>query len=193
MNPEWADALIPRRDLSLVPQGDIHGNSLESKITERHMLDALCERYSKTSQGGSIRYSFGEHVRSAAGFDAQRTADFMAMDLWPNFGKGLELHGFEVKVSRSDWLVELKNPWKSEAFRPYMNRWWLAASDPKIVKDDLPEGWGLMVMTARGLRVVVQAPANPDVQPMPKTMMASFTRAIQLTATRRALINGGQS
>jgi len=32
------------------------------------------------------------------------------MDLWPS--GGLEIHGHEVKVSRSDWLRELKEPEK---------------------------------------------------------------------------------
>jgi hypothetical protein len=158
------------------------------KVTERQMLNALHERYSAVSQGGSIRYAVAEFVRNAAGLQATRTADFMAMDLWPDYGKGLHLHGFEVKCSRSDWLSELKNPWKAQAFLPYVNRWWLVVSDARIVKDgELPEGWGLLVLTTRGLRAKVAAPAR-ECEPLPRTMIAALLRAIQVTATRRAAL-----
>ena len=84
-------------------------------------------------------------VRSHAGFDARRTADFVAMDLWPS--TRLTLHGHEIKVSRSDWLRELKDPSKAAEFIPYMNYWWGSSSDPRIVRDgELPDDWGLMAM-----------------------------------------------
>lgn len=58
------------------------------------------------------------------------------------------LHGFEVKVSRSDWLRELKAPSKSVAISSYCDYWWLAVSGPDIVKPgELPPEWGLLVPT----------------------------------------------
>ena len=86
----------------------------------------------KASQGIGIRYAVAEHVRSSASFDAKRVCDFMAQDLWTT--GGLHLHGHEVKVSRSDWLRELADPSKAEAFRRYCDRWWLVVSDRAIVK-----------------------------------------------------------
>ena len=154
--------------------------------TEREMLDALHRRYSARSQANTIRYAVAEFVRNAAGFDATRTADFIAMDLWPRYGKGLELHGHEVKVSRSDWLTELKDPTKAEAFKPWMDRWWLVAAEDGIAKTtELPEGWGLLVLIGGRLRVARQAP-RLDCQPMPKTMMAAFLRSVAATADRLA-------
>lgn len=153
--------------------------------TERDMLDALHQRYSVTSQSNTIRYSVAEFVRNRAGFEATNTADFIAMDLWPRYGMGLELHGHEVKVSRRDWLVELRQPWKSAAFRPYMNRWWLVVPDASIVKPgELPEGWGLMSLRGGRLQAVTAAPAV-EAEPMPKTMMAALLRSTQVTAMRR--------
>lgn len=149
------------------------------KHTERTMLDLLANRFGGTSQGASIRYVVAEHVRSHAGFDARRTADFMALDLWPS--AGLVLHGVEVKVSRSDWLRELKHPAKAEEFKQYCDRWWLAVPDAGMVKrEELPDGWGLMVVGRTGLRTSVNAPLlNP--KPMPRTFLAAFARAIQKT------------
>ena len=163
--------------------------------TERDMLNMLRERYSVVSQGSTIRYAYAEHVRSHAGFDARRTADFMAMDLWPS--TGLALHGHEVKCSRSDWLTELRDPSKAEEFKRYMDYWWLVISDRDMVKKgELPDGWGLMApadrLTRLGerthgcLRVVRPAPRLiPD--PLPRTMFAALMRATQKTAHREVV------
>jgi hypothetical protein len=158
--------------------------SVESseKWTERRMLDLLNERYSQMV-GNGPRYARAEHVKSEAGFDASRIADFIAMDMWPS--KGLALHGHEVKVSRSDWLCELRDPSKAEAFRPYMDYWWLVVSDRGIVRDDLPAGWGLMAVSGDRLRVVRPAPRQ-DPAPLPKSMLACLLRATTKTAQRAA-------
>lgn len=153
------------------------------KWTERGVFDLLHARYSVRSQSGE-RFVRAEHIRSCSGFDAPRTADFMAVDLWRSTQHAI--HGHEVKVSRSDWLVELKNPHKAEAFRPYMTYWWLVVSDPKIVKDgELPSGWGLIAVAGNKLRVKVHAP-KLDPLPMPLDMTVPLLRAVQTTATRRA-------
>ena len=167
-----------------------------TKWTERQMLDLLAARYA-VSQGNGPRYVFAEHVRNEAGFggfdrelrartgkqSTLRTADAIAVDLWPSSGN--LIHGFEVKVSRSDWLTELRDPDKAEAFRPYVDHWWLVVPDPAIVRDDLPTGWGLLAPGAdRRLRVHRRAP-RLDRQPMTASMTASLLRAAVKTARRQ--------
>lgn len=149
--------------------------------TEREMLDALHIRYSNLN-GNGPRYVCAEHVRNRAGFDATRTADFVAMDLWPS--SGLLLHGHEVKVSRADWLRELAEPSKAEAFMQYMDRWWLVVPHPRIVKDDLPSGWGLMARRGGRLAVVIAAPPLTP-KPVPRTLLAPLLRAAVTTVERR--------
>lgn len=150
--------------------------------TEREMLDLLHARYS-VEYGNGIRYVCAEHVRNRAGFDATRTADFVAMDVWPS--SGLLLHGHEVKVSRSDWLRELADPGKAEAFMRYVDRWWVVVPHARIVRDDLPEQWGLMVR--RGDRLAVARPAPKlTPEPVPRTFLASLLRAAVLTTRRGA-------
>ena len=163
-----------------------------AKWTERRMLDLLAQRYD-VDQGNGPRYVFAEHVRSEAGFGSYRdyrrgvvrttlrTADAIAVDLWPSSGN--LVHGFEVKVSRSDWLAELRDPEKAEAFRPYCNHWWLVVPDADIVRDDLPDGWGLLVAGKNGLRARRTAP-ELERQPMSPGMTASLLRAAVKTATR---------
>ena len=115
---------------------------------ERAMLDRLNVRYGMYNANG-IRYTRAEHVKISAGHDARRVCDYMAYDLWQGQGRGWDspggpkLHGHEVKVSRSDWLAELRDPTKAEAFSRYCDYWWLVVSDKAIVKPgELPEGWG---------------------------------------------------
>jgi len=154
------------------------------KATERSVLDALAIRYGRQN-GNGPRYAYAEHVKSEAGFWAQRSADFISIDLWPS--SGCAMHGHEVKVSRSDWLRELADPTKAEAFRPFMDYWWLVVSDPRIVRDDLPAGWGLIVANLDGTTRITRRAAKIDAQPMTRSMQAAFARAVAKTATRRAV------
>ncbi|BCI54985.1 hypothetical protein NIIDNTM18_42630 [Mycolicibacterium litorale] len=172
---------------------------LNIKFTERQMLDLLHRRYSQSNPGNGPRYACAEHVKDGAGFSHRRVADFIAVDCWPT--GGIELHGHEVKVSRSDWLHELKQPDKAEAFKRYMDRWWLVIPDAKIVKPgELPEDWGLLVMAQRThtvtwpnlskrtetvLRAKVQAPQLQP-EPLPREMQATLMRSTVRTTKRRS-------
>lgn len=156
--------------------------------TERSMLDAIHRRYSAVRPGNGPRYVVAEHVRNQCGFGgwfgegALRTADAIVVDLWPSSGNAI--HGFEVKVSRSDWLTELKDPEKAEAFKPYCHFWWLVVPDAAIVRNDLPDGWGLLVLGTSGLRQRVAAPKRAP-ESMPNGMNAALLRAAVKTAERR--------
>ena len=149
--------------------------------TERAMLDLLHARYD-ANPGNGPRFVCAEHVRNRAGFDASRTADFIAMDVWPS--SGLPIHGHEVKVSRSDWLRELADPSKADAFMRYVDYWWLVVPDKRIVRDDLPAGWGLLVQSGHRLSVARSA-VRLSPEPLPRTMLASLLRATVATARRR--------
>lgn len=150
-------------------------------MIEADILQRLHVRYGHVSMNAR-RYTVAEHVPNTTGF-ASHIADFVAFDVWRS---KLLFHGHEVKCSRSDWLAELRQPWKSESIKRYMDFWWLVAADKNVVKDgELPEDWGLLVVSGSGLRAVKVAPRlNPE--PMPRLFTASFSRATQRTAMRRA-------
>jgi hypothetical protein len=136
--------------------------------TEAEMTAMLKAKHTSVGNGGSGEWAFMAQVRDEAGFDATRTLDALAMGLWKS--RGFDLHGFEIKCSRSDYLSEIKNPAKAEVFGSRVDYFWIVVADPKIVKDDLPYGWGLMAATAPKIdeetgrktlgtiRVVKQAP-----------------------------------
>lgn len=154
-----------------------------TRMTERQVLDLLHRRYSQISQGDSIRYACAEHVAAHTGWKNPqgewadpRRADFLAQDCWN--AQGLLLHGHEVKVSRSDWLCELRDPSKAEAVKRYCDRWWLVVSDKAIVRDDLPDGWGLM---APGRTVACasssERPRSPPSLTLPRSVRHSCARS----------------
>lgn len=139
-----------------------------SGLTSSDLMAALRLRYSPPS------FAFLPQVPNGTGSHKSRTADALAMSLWPS--RGLELFGFEVKVSRGDWLRELKEPAKADAIARYCDRWWVVAPDASIVKPAaLPKGWGLLVMRGSGLAAKIEA-ALIETEPIPRTFLAAVLR-----------------
>jgi hypothetical protein len=100
-------------------------------------------------------------VPNATGSIKSRSADAIAMELWPS--RGLAITGFEFKCSRTDWLKELKDASKAHAFWKHCDYWYLVVTDKAIVRPgELPLGWGLMVSQENGLRTLTQSTKNPD-------------------------------
>lgn len=124
---------------------------------------------------GAPEYAFFTEVGDRTG-GRTRSADGIALSLWPS--RGIELHGFEVKVDRRDWLRELKDPAKADVIAKYCSKWWLVVGDAKIVADgELPPMWGLMVPHGDGLKVVKDAPPI-EAQPLGLPFVGALVRAI---------------
>lgn len=133
------------------------------------MIGALRKRFC------SPEWVIAFEVRSASGFDSKRSADAVAMNLWPS--RGLELHGVEIKASRSDWLRELADPAKSGPVQRFCDRWWLAVEDQAIVKDgELPTTWGLLALRKGKLVQIVEAPKLTP-EPVTRTFVGAFLRS----------------
>jgi hypothetical protein len=146
--------------------------------TERDLLDLLHKRYNAVTMDAR-RYAVAEHVPTSTG-GAQHIADFVALDVWTS---KLDFHGHEVKCSRADWLAELRQPRKAQAIKRYMHYWWLVVSDASIVKPgELPDDWGLLVVTSKGLRATRPAPRLTP-EPASLRFVAAFTRAVQKTSS----------
>ncbi len=99
-----------------------------------------------------------EEVHNGTGGSHRRSADAVAMTIWPS--RGLEVHGFEIKVSRRDWVSERDRPEKADAIGKYCDRWWLVVSDDRVVLNlsELPSGWGLLVARGGKLIQAIEAP-----------------------------------
>lgn len=144
------------------------------------LIDQLARRYTAPA------YCFLRNVADATGFGRTRAADGLAMGLWPS--RGLELHGFEVKVNRSDWRRELKDPAKADAIAVYCDRWWIVAL-PDIVKpEELPPTWGLMISHPKGrLRIAREAPQMTP-RPIDRDFLAAIMRRIGEQKMPEALV-----
>lgn len=125
------------------------------------------------------QYNFREYlvlsqVRSSTGSTARR-ADALALGLWKS--RDLQIHGFEIKTSRTSWLQELSNPEKAEEIGQYCHSWWVVSSDPSIVNPaELPKTWGLYVVEDDSLQKVVAA-ADLTPRPMDAAFVACLVKA----------------
>lgn len=140
----------------------------QEKWTAADVRAALREKYP------SSRYALFFEVADATGARQSRWADAVAMDTWPS--GGLSVHGFEIKVSRQDWLKELEQAGKSQAISRYCDRWWLVAGNEGIVKPgELPASWGMIARSGNGLKVECKAPKLEPI-PMSREFMAAMLR-----------------
>ena len=145
---------------------------VEEKVwTEADVAKVLHVRYS------SPEWAFLTRVRNQTGFSRDvRTADAVAMNLYPS--RGMEINGFEIKVSRSDVMHELMQPDKSAEIQQFCHKWWLVVSDPKIVEGlQIPITWGVIEVSKGKCKIMKTA---PDLKPkmMTREFIASLFRNV---------------
>lgn len=137
-------------------------------MTSTDLMTLLAAKYA------APYFVFLPQLRDATGFDATNTADAVALGLYRS--RGRDLHGFEVKVSRSDWLRELKKPEKAERIAQYCDFWWIVVSEPEIAQiAELPAAWGLMVAFNGKLKVVRTAARIPAL-PLSRELLCSIVK-----------------
>lgn len=110
---------------------------------------------------------------------------------------GRRLIGHEVKVHRSDWLAELAQPEKSEAWVRECHAWYIVAPSTDVVPvEELPEGWGLMVPGRSKTRmdIKVKAALHAERTPSWKAMHAITVRqdTLRAAAIRERVRNAEQ-
>lgn len=122
-------------------------------------------------------------VANGPGSTLRRYADAIAMSLFPS--RGLDLHGFEIKQSRSDWLHELKQPEKAEEIASYCDYWWIVVPDKALVKlDEMPAPWGLISMQGKVLRQI-KAAKRLEPKPLDRKIVAAILRRAHEEATNK--------
>jgi hypothetical protein len=124
------------------------------------VLDAIESQHEGTEKGVFLR-----GVRDATGFGSSRTADGLYMGCWQSVG--VQLHGFEVKVSRGDWLREIQDVSKAGCFEKFCQYWWIAVPDGIVELAEMPAQWGLKVVSKNengsySVRVKKAATINPN-------------------------------
>ena len=84
------------------------------------VVQRLRERYK------SPEWELAVEVGDSTGFSCRRHLDALAVGCWPS--KGLNVLGFEIKVSRADWLHELAQPIKRAEFEASCNEFWFVCA-----------------------------------------------------------------
>lgn len=134
-----------------------------------HVYNLLKEKFSHPE------YAIFPEVADSTGSHCSRYADAIAMSLWPS--RGLDVIGFEIKVSRSDLVSELKNPKKSVAVQSYCDKWYLVLASEDLIKEgELPSAWGLIVVNKLGKLQVLKSAPQLEAQPLKKSFIASILR-----------------
>jgi hypothetical protein len=118
-------------------------------------------------------------VGDATGGRASRRADALAMNLWPS--RGLEIRGFEIKVSRSDLKRELDDPSKADAVGGFCHSWALATPTGLVRStDNVPACWGLFEVDEKGSGIWKRQPTMrpvDEVKPPSRLFTAAIARA----------------
>lgn len=111
----------------------------------------------------SPEFAFFQEVGDS-GSGSSVFADAVAVNMWAS--RGYAITGFEVKVSRSDWLRELKQPEKSEPILSRCDYWYLVAPDDVYHADEVPVSWGILSFKDGKLR---EKRRPPKLEPKPIT------------------------
>lgn len=140
---------------------------------EQEILKAIRKRYP------APEWVIFPQVRNATGYSGQvRTADAIAMNLWPS--RGMEIIGFEFKSYRSDWLKEIANPAKSAEIQRFCDRWWVVAGATNVFNeaDPTPITWGLLEIDhATGKMSVKKDAPKLEAEPPTRRFLASVLKA----------------
>jgi hypothetical protein len=118
--------------------------AIAPKVDSKFITESLCRHYTDrmASQG---RYVCFAELRTSTGYSpikAQSIIDLWAMDLWPS--GDLRRIAFEVKISRGDFLRELKDPRKRKYALLWSNEFLFATPEGLVDVAELPPEAGLV-------------------------------------------------
>ena len=145
----------------------------------RHFRAHIATKYA--SNGKAPRFVLMHEVADSTGWGMTRKADAILLDCWKSKAGPQSLHGFEFKVSRADWLTELRNPGKADAIERFCHSWTVVAAVDVVKDKDFwaspqREQWGLCEVLPGGVVVIRQKAKPQDADPAPMRFVASLVR-----------------
>lgn len=151
--------------LSLLTEDDfiVKKNNNKSIWSTSDIENALREKYQALSDSGytgAPRWIYYTELMN--GRSVSRRVDFWAMNCWHS--ENYLRISYEIKISRSDFLHEIKDPSKRDFGMSISNQFYFV-TPPGLIKDEeLPESCGLVEMSEEGqLITVIKAPMRkPD-------------------------------
>lgn len=144
------------------------------KINSKTILEALRSLYSESE------WLFAGEV-GLLGFQNQQRIDAFAVALWPS--KKALRHSYEIKVSRQDFLNEIKNPQKRQFALDNSEQFWFAIADGIADKSEIPDEAGLLIYKNDKLIRAKNAPKR-KVEPITQDMLLSIAKRMRTEAKR---------
>lgn len=109
------------------------------KMTSSELIDILTRFYTRRNIPGAEAWVvFTELMDNMT----SGRIDLYVMSIWES--QGMERIAYEVKVSRGDFLRELKQPYKRSMALKYSHRYYFATPPGLIKKEELPPEAGLV-------------------------------------------------
>lgn len=111
-------------------------------------------------------WAFFSELRAGTGYNSRKKKrnpeqrfDAWALNCWPS--KGFVSIAFEVKISRSDFLAELKNPKKRKQAMDFSCEFYFVTPLKLVKLDEIPEDCGWITVNETGVaRVRKKSPRN---------------------------------
>ena len=127
---------------------------------------------------GPPEWITAEEFQYEPGYDKkQRRLDFLAFNAWPS--KSHVIHGMEIKISRSDFLSEIKNPQKRERAVELCDEFYFVAPIGIIKPAEIPKECGyISVDPLTGNLANIMKPQIEKEFPalLPRTFLAGISR-----------------
>lgn len=98
--------------------------------------DLVADAIEASRHASSEQWVFLRQVPNGPLATKTRTADAMAMGCWGS--TGIEMHGYEIKISRSDWLSEIQDIKKAEQNSKFCHYWWVATPEGIAKVEECP-------------------------------------------------------
>lgn len=135
-------------------------------MTAKDIIKALRKRHGINGR----EWAFFEELRAGTGYrsrekkiNPEQRFDAWVINLYPS--KNHHTIAYEVKVSRSDFLNEIKNPSKRKTAMLYSNEFYFVTPKGLVKASEIPEGCGLIEVDDKlNTRVVVKAEVRPEAE-----------------------------
>lgn len=139
-----------------------------------YLIQLLREHHVTGRQG---EWATFVELRGSTGFVNDQRIDFFAVHTWPS--KRYQSIAYEVKVSRGDFLKEIRHPEKRRFAESVASKSYFVAPIGLIKSHEVPEGWGLMEPKrgTRSLRIIKHAEERTSVKWTQHFMMSMIRRA----------------
>ncbi|VAW72231.1 hypothetical protein MNBD_GAMMA12-1661 [hydrothermal vent metagenome] len=149
---------------SLPPSKKTHNvtqetNRIRALLVDRHKLNSKKKRErSEWALFFELRSGTGRKNKALRKKEPHRYIDAFAINLWPS--KKHRKIAYEIKVSRADFLKELKSPEKRQWASEISHQFYFIAPQGIIRTEELPEGCGLLEVIDDTIIDVIKAPLS---------------------------------